>query len=149
MAGEEVRFMVRIEVVYQGGLRCQATHGPSGQNLLTDAPLDNHGKGESFSPTDLVAAALATCIPTIMGIYAEREGISLDGLRIRVDKIMSAAPPRRIARCELSITMPAGLSAKQRRALECCVQDCPVRRSMHPDVELPVSFRYPDEPHPG
>jgi putative redox protein len=136
--------MVHIDVVYQGRLRCEATHGPSGETLMTDAPLDNHGRGEFFSPTDLVATALATCIPTIMAIYAEREGISLEGLRIGVDKIMTSAPPRRIARCELSITMPAGLSPNQRKALENCVQNCPVRRSMHPEVELPVSFHYPD-----
>ena len=90
--------MVQINVTYQGGLRCQAVHGPSGTTLVTDAPVDNHGKGESFSPTDLVATALGACIPTVMGIVAEREKIDLTGMRVTVQKEMSAEPPRRIAR---------------------------------------------------
>ena len=136
--------MVEIEVEYEGGLRCRATHGPSGKTLTTDAPVDNHGKGETFSPTDLAATALGACILTIMGIYAEREGIALAGLKAHVGKVMSSDLPRRIARCQIVITMPAGLSAKHRQVLERCVETCPVRQSLKTEIEVPVEFRYPD-----
>lgn len=136
--------MVRIDIDYKGGLRCRATHGPSGQTLITDAPVDNQGKGESFSPTDLAATALGACVLTIMGIYAQREGISLEGLKAKVGKIMSSDAPRRIARVELEFTMPAGLDARRRQALEECAETCPVRRSIHPQIEVPITFRYPD-----
>ena len=136
--------MVEIDVEYEGGLRCRAIHGPSGKTLTTDAPVDNHGQGESFSPTDLAATALGACILTIMGIYAEREGIPLDGLKAHVGKVMSTDPPRRIARCEITITMPAGLNPRHRKALECCAETCPVRQSLKTEIEVPVEFRYPD-----
>jgi len=135
--------MVQIEVVYQGTLRCQATHGPSGQTLLTDAPADNHGKGETFSPTDLVATALGTCISTIMGIVAERERIDLDGLKIAVQKEMSAEPPRRIARLSARIVFPRPLDPKQRAKLEACAKACPVHQTLLGRVEMPVEFVYP------
>jgi putative redox protein len=135
--------MVRIDVAYQGGLRCQATHGPSGQKLVTDAPVDNHGKGESFSPTDLVATALGTCISTVMGIVAEREKIDLTGLRITVQKEMSAEPPRRIARLITRIEMPAGLTEQQRSKLEKTAYTCPVHQTLQGKVDLPIEFVYP------
>ena len=90
--------MVTITVNYEGNLRCKATHGPSGTTLITDAPTDNHGKGESFSPTDLVATALPACVLTIMGIAAQKHGLNLEGMSAVTTKEMSAAPPRRIAR---------------------------------------------------
>ena len=135
--------MVRIDVAYQGGLRCEATHGPSGQTLITDAPADNHGKGESFSPTDLVATALGTCIATIMGIVAEREKIDLTGLRITVQKEMSAEPPRRIARLITRIEMPKGLTEQQRAKLEKTAHTCPVHQTLQGKVDMPVEFVYP------
>jgi putative redox protein len=135
--------MVRIDVAYQGGLRCEATHGPSGQTLITDAPADNHGKGESFSPTDLVATALGTCIATIMGIVAEREKIDLTGLRITVQKEMSAEPPRRIARLVTRIEMPKGLTEQQRAKLEKTAHTCPVHQTLQGKVDMPVEFVYP------
>jgi putative redox protein len=135
--------MVRIDIDYESGLRCQAVHGPSGMALTTDAPVDNQGRGEAFSPTDLAATALGTCVATIMGIYAEREGFSLRGMKIVVEKTMSADQPRRITRVEMAFTMPPGLSEKHRRALENCVETCPVRRSLHPAIEVPVRFNYP------
>ena len=135
--------MVRIDVAYQGGLRCQATHGPSGQTLITDAPADNHGKGESFSPTDLVATALGTCIATIMGIVAERDKIDLTGLRITVQKEMSAEPPRRIARLITRIEMPKGLTEQQRAKLEKTAHTCPVHQTLQGKVDMPVEFVYP------
>lgn len=135
--------MVQIDVTYQGGLRCQAVHGPSKTTLVTDAPVDNQGKGESFSPTDLVATALGTCIFTIMGIVAEREKIDLVGLRITVQKEMSAEPPRRIARLTVRIQMPAGLDAQQKAKLERAAHTCPVHQTLHGNVEMPIEFVYP------
>jgi putative redox protein len=135
--------MVRIDVAYQGGLRCEAAHGPSGQTLITDAPVDNHGKGESFSPTDLVATALGTCIATIMGIVAERDKIDLTGLRITVQKEMSAEPPRRIARLVTRIEMPKGLTEQQRAKLEKTAHTCPVHQTLQGKVDMPVEFVYP------
>jgi len=135
--------MVQIDVTYQGGLRCQAVHGPSGQKLVTDAPVDNHGKGESFSPTDLVATALGACIPTIMGIVAEREKIDLTSMRITVQKEMSAEPPRRIAKLTTQIVMPKGLTEQQRTKLEKAAYTCPVHQTLHGNVELPIEFVYP------
>ncbi|MBP1775715.1 MAG: OsmC-like protein [candidate division NC10 bacterium] len=134
--------MVRIDVSYQGGLRCEAVHGPSGTKLVTDAPVDNHGKGESFSPTDLVATALGTCISTIMGIVAEREKINLGGLRIAVQKEMSADPPRRIARLVTRIVMPQGLTEQQRAKLEKAAHTCPVHRTLQGNVDMPIEFVY-------
>jgi putative redox protein len=135
--------MVRIDVTYQGGLRCEATHGPSSQKLVTDAPVDNHGKGESFSPTDLVATALGTCIATIMGIVAERDKIDLTGLRITVRKEISAEPPRRIARLITRIEMPKGLTEQQRAKLEKTAHTCPVHQTLQGKVDMPVEFVYP------
>ena len=135
--------MVRIEVKYQGELRCEAIHGPSGTKLVTDAPVDNHGKGESFSPTDLVATALGTCIPTIMGIVAEREKINLTGLSVTVQKEMSAEPPRRIARLATRIVMPKGLTDQQKAKLEKAAHTCPVHQTLHGNVEMPIEFVYP------
>ncbi len=135
--------MVQIDVTYQGGLRCQAVHGPSKTILVTDAPVDNHGKGESFSPTDLVATALGTCIPTIMGILAEREKIDLTGLSVTVHKEMSAEPPRRIARLATRIVMPKGLTDQQKVKLEKAAYTCPVHQTLQGKVELPIEFVYP------
>jgi len=135
--------MVQIDITYQGGLRCEAVHGPSGTKLVTDAPVDNHGKGESFSPTDLVATALGACIPTIMGIVAEREQIDLRGMRITVLKEMSAELPRRIAKLTTRIVMPAGLTEQQKVKLEKVAYTCPVHQTLHHNVEMPVEFVYP------
>ncbi len=135
--------MVQIDVTYQGGLRCRAVHGPSGTELVTDAPVDNHGKGESFSPTDLVATALGVCIPTIMGIVAEREKIDLTSLRITVQKEMSAEPPRRIAKLTTRIVMPEGLTEQQRAKLEKVAHTCPVHQTLQGKVDMPIEFVYP------
>ena len=98
--------MVTLTTTYEGGLRCRASHGPSGTTLVTDAPIDNHGKGESFSPTDLVAAALGGCMMTIMGIVADRHGLDLAGMTAETVKVMSDSPPRRIASLKTRITIP-------------------------------------------
>ncbi|MEM7010343.1 MAG: OsmC family protein [Verrucomicrobiota bacterium] len=134
--------MVQIDVTYEGGLRCSATHGPSGEKLFTDAPVDNHGKGESFSPTDLCATALATCMPTVIGIFAERHDIDLKGMTVRVGKIMTAEPPRRIAKLELEINVPIAEDHKHREALERAALTCPVHKSLLAEIEIPVKFNW-------
>lgn len=135
--------MVQIDVTYQGELRCDAQHGPSGTHLVTDAPVDNRGKGQSFSPTDLVATALGTCIPTIMAMVAEREKIDLTGVKITVQKEMAAAPPRRIAKLTTRIVMPAGLTDAQKAKLEKAAHTCPVHQTLQGNVEMPIEFIYP------
>jgi putative redox protein len=105
--------------------------------------VDNHGKGERFSPTDLVATALGTCILTIMGMVAEREKIDLTGMRISVQKEMSAQPPRKIAKLTTRIVMPVGLTEQQRAKLEKAAHTCPVHQTLDGNVELPIEFVYP------
>tara|TARA_R110000850_G_scaffold249163_7_gene374090 strand:+ start:1519 stop:1929 length:411 start_codon:yes stop_codon:yes gene_type:complete len=132
--------MVEINVVYEGTLRCSATHGPSGSTLETDAPVDNHGRGERYSPTDLVASALGTCMVTIMGIYAQNHDIDLTGTKVHVEKHMSAGLPRTIARLTTQITVPLPEDHPHRSAVEKAGLTCPVHLSLHPDVEKPVVF---------
>lgn len=127
---------VRISVGYYGELHCEAVHGPSQAQLQTDAPADNEGRGEAFSPTDLVATALGTCILTTMGIVARREGIAIEGSTATVDKEMTAQPPRRIARLTVQVQMAIPRSADPQGVLEPIATKCPVSRSLHPDVEL-------------
>lgn len=136
--------MVEVHIQYLGELRCEAEHAPSRTTILTDAPVDNHGRGEAFSPTDLVATALGTCIVTTMGIFAQRHGIELRGTKITVQKEMTSVPPRRIARlaCELSLPLPA--SHPHREALERAAHTCPVHQSLHPEVEKPIRFLWAD-----
>ena len=132
--------MVEIRVRYEGDLHCVAVHGPSNASFATDAPVDNQGRGESFSPTDLVATALGSCMLTTMGILAEREGWTLDGARARVEKHMVAEPSRRVGRLVVELSMPAGLPADSRAPLERAARGCPVRESLHPDVALELSI---------
>ena len=135
-------FMVKISIRYEGGLRCKAEHGPSGQKLFTDAPVDNHGKGESFSPTDLVATALGSCMATIMGIVAERHQLDLAGMKIEVTKEMSKYSPRRIARLATVIDVPLPANHADREILERAALTCPVHQSLHPEIEKPLDFRW-------
>lgn len=134
--------MVEIDIVYNGELRCLATHQPSGTVLATDAPKDNHGKGESFSPTDLVATALGTCILTMMGIAAQSMQIDLSGTKVVVRKEMVAKPIRRIGTLAVTIDVPLSLGEAQRQKLIHVAMTCPVHKSMHPDVQLPIEFRW-------
>lgn len=133
---------VRIDSVYRGDLRVASTHAPSGVSLVTDAPVDNHGKGESFSPTDLVATALANCMATIMGVKARSLGVTLDGMTLSVEKIMSAEPPRRIAALPVTITVPVKLTEEQKRSLVAAAEACPVAKSLHPDVRKSVVWKW-------
>jgi putative redox protein len=137
---------VQIDITYTGDLRCQAVHRPSQSTLTTDAPVDNGGKGELFSPTDLVAAALGTCLVTIMGKVAQRHGWDLNGTRVHVVKEMAAAPARRIGTLRTTITLPPGRKwlAEDRQRLEKAAQTCPVKESLHPDVQMPMEFVYPE-----
>jgi putative redox protein len=136
--------MVNFTVVYQGGLRCEAVHGPSATTLVTDAPKDNQGQGASFSPTDLTATALATCICTTMAIQTRADGIVLDGIRAEVEKHMTSTPPRRIARLVVKLDMPAGIPLLSRIKLERIAHACPVALSLHPEVVQEIGFNYPD-----
>jgi len=136
--------MVQIDLCYQGGLRCIAVHQPSQQSLITDAPVDNHGKGEYFSPTDLVATALGSCLATVMGIIADREGIDLAGLKITVKKEMTAVPRRRIGKLTVRVVFPVPLSETQKAKMEKVALYCPVHESLNPDIETPIEFIYPE-----
>ncbi|MEM7199757.1 MAG: OsmC family protein [Planctomycetota bacterium] len=132
---------VTISVRYEGGLRCTARHGPSDTALTTDAPVDNQGRGESFSPTDLVATAFATCTMTIMGIVAERDGLPVTGIAAEVEKHM-AADPRRIAALPLTLRVSGPLDEAQRSALETAARGCPVCHSLSPDIRCEIRFEY-------
>jgi putative redox protein len=132
--------MVAIQFEYQGDLHCQAVHGPSGTVLTTDAPKDNQGRGESFSPTDLVATALGTCILTVMGMTARALHIDFAGTTATVEKEMVNAPVRRIDRLSVKINIPHQVSEAHRKTLEKAAHTCPVHQSLHPDVQKPIEF---------
>lgn len=134
--------MVKIDVRYSGQLHCDAKHGPSGAVISTDAPVDNNGKGEAFSPTDLVAAALGTCMLTVMGIVAEKKGIDLGAATASVEKEMSVDLPRRIVKLTMVITVPLPGDHAERGALEAAALNCPVYHSVHADLDKAVSFRW-------
>ncbi len=133
--------MVKSTALYQGKKHCELTHEPSGSKIETDAPKDNNGLGERFSPTDLMGAALASCALTTMAIFAERDGLSIEGAKAEVTKEMTDKP-RKIASLTLNITLPASLPEHERSKLEQIAQTCPVHRSLHPDVKIPMSFKY-------
>ncbi len=132
--------IVEINVTYQGGLRTRAIHGPSKNELVTDAPVDNMGKGESFSPTDLVATALASCIATTIGIVAQRKGIEVTGMRVRTEKHMSTDSPRRIVRLPTTVWLPLPPNHSERALFENTAHGCPVHQSVRPEIEIPIEF---------
>jgi uncharacterized OsmC-like protein len=134
--------MVTISATYDGGLRCTATHDPSGLKIFTDAPVDNHGKGESFSPTDLVATAVANCMMTVMGIAAERHGVDLRGTEVTIGKEMSGDAPRRIVGLRSVMTVPLPADHPQRALLEAAAKSCPVKQSLSPEIDSTVEFRW-------
>ncbi len=131
------------QIIYKGELRTAATHLQSGSLIETDAPTDNQGKGELFSPTDLVATALGACMITTMGIKARTMDIVLDGTRLDVTKVM-ASDPRRISKIIVHLFFPASLQLddKQKEILERTARTCPVERTLHPDVELDMQFNW-------
>lgn len=130
-------------VIYKGELRTAATHLKSGTVIETDAPTDNQGKGARFSPTDLVATVLASCMATIMGIYARTHGISIEGARMEVEKIMTP-PPRKIGEIKVDLYFPDATTyeQKQKTALEHAALTCPVYLSLHPDIKKTVTFHW-------
>lgn len=134
--------MVEIDLIYNGGLRSTAIHKPSGTTLETDAPVDNMGRGERFSPTDLLATALGSCMLTIMGIVANREQIDLAGAKVNVQKVMTTTAPRKVAKLTVTFDLPGGLSNVQRQKLENAAHTCPVHRSLHPDVQIVTTFNW-------
>ena len=134
--------MVRIEARYEGDLRCRAVHGPSETVVLTDAPTDNHGRGESFSPTDLVATALGTCMVTTMGIAAQKHGIAFEGSRVSVVKHMTAKPVRRIGRLDVHIDVVGEHTEAERDRLESAARGCPVAVSLGADVEVALEIQW-------
>ena len=135
---------VEITGEYVGQLGVVATHGPSGAKLTTDAPTDNGGKGESFSPTDLVATALGTCVLTIIGLIAERHDIDLKGTTVHVTKEMITSPIRRVGGLRTVVTIPAGRvdDPEMRQRMEAAANKCPVHKSLHPDIDAPIEFVY-------
>lgn len=132
---------VEIHGDYAGGLKMTLKHGPSGTEIRTAAPVDNQGDGSSYSPTDLVAAALGACAVTTMAIRANKEGIPFTGAEFFVEKHMRSGP-RRIDRLPLRIRMPASLSAPQRELLEEAARTCPVDQSLLPEIEREMTFEY-------
>jgi len=134
--------MVEIHVDYEGELHCNALHLPSGNRLVTDAPVDNNGRGEAFSPTDLVATALGACMATVIGIVARRKEIPVEGMKVAVRKFMSEDLPRRIARLELDLEMPLPGDHPDRALLESTARGCPVHHSIHPDIEVVMNWKW-------
>ena len=134
--------MVAIELEYQGDLHCSAVHGPSGTVLTTDAPKDNQGRGESFSPTDLVATALGSCMLSVMGIMARSLDLDIAGTTATVEKEMANAPVRMIHRLTVNIHVPQPVSEENKQRLERAAHTCPVHKSLHPDVQTLVQFTW-------
>ena len=133
--------MVHIDIIYKGNLRCTSIHQPSNCQLITDAPVDNHGKGESFSPTDLVATALGSCMATIMGIVADRDGLDLSGMTISVDKDMVADPHRRIGTLFVKITAK-GIDKIHHEKLRNAALSCPVAQSINPKIKVDLTMEW-------
>jgi len=134
--------MVEIKLTYEGDLHCSAVHKPSGNTLVTDAPVDNQGRGEAFSPTDLVATALASCVATVVGIVARRKELGIEGMTVVVRKYMSDDQPRRISRLELDIEIPLPASHPDRKVLESAARGCPVHHSIHPDIDVVMHWEW-------
>jgi|SRR5688572_4887571 len=138
--------MVKSTGIYKGGYNCELTHGPSGQVIETDAPKDNQGRGEAFSPTDLTAASLASCMVTTMAIAAKlRLDTDIPGVRWEVTKEMSADKPRRIIRLAVEIWLPFSKAMDPTGVLEAAALNCPVHHSLHPSVDRPVKFHWQGE----
>ncbi len=133
--------MVKVSATYMGEKHCQALHEPSQSIIETDAPKDNQGRGEKFSPTDLIATSLATCILTTVAIVGEKEGINLKNSTISVEKEMST-DPRRIKSLQTIFNLPRSVPAEFRKKLEFAAANCPVKKSIHPDINTAIQFLY-------
>ncbi len=135
--------MTKMKTIYKGNLRTEITHEQSGTKIITDAPLDNHGKGESFSPTDLFASSLGSCMLTIMGISAQNYGFNIDGTTIETEKIMGTEP-RRVVEIKIVITFPSdnNYTDKEKKIIEMAAKSCPVANSLHPEIKKNIIFKY-------
>ena len=135
--------MTKMLTIYKGNLRNEVTHLQSGTKILTDAPLDNHGKGESFSPTDLLASSLGCCMLTIMGISAQSYGFTLEGTKVETEKIMGT-DPRRVIEIKIDFHFPEGsnFTPQQKRIIESAAKTCPVANSLHPDLKKTINFNW-------
>ena len=134
--------MATITTIYKGDLRTEATHNQSGNTLITDAPIDNHGKGEAFSPTDLFSTSLGSCMLTIMGLAANTHGFSIDGTRVETQKIMGT-DPRRVAELVVDLYLPPNAyTDREKRIIEAAAASCPVAQSLHPETKKTITFHY-------
>jgi len=133
---------VRMDVVYEGNLHCTLTHAPSGSRIVTDAPTDNRGKGEAFSPTDLLGASLGSCMLTTMAIVAQDRGWNMDGATASVVKEMGSVPRRHVAKLTVGITLPKSLDEHARTVLERTAHTCPTHTSLGELTKVDLSFRY-------
>jgi putative redox protein len=132
--------MATVETTYLGDLRTENTHVQSGTKILTDAPTDNLGKGQAFSPTDLLAVALGTCMLTTIGIKTRNSGLNIDGAKCSVTKVMTSAPPRKVAELQIKLKFPQQYTAEQQKLIEELCLSCPVYLSLHPDMAKTVDF---------
>ena len=130
--------------IYSGDLRTESVHTQSGETYITDAPVDNEGKGEAFSPTDIVASALANCMLTIMGIVSKRKGLIIKGTEAKVEKVMGTEP-RRIKEIKIDFYLPSNFSQNQRKLLEKAAINCPVAKSLSTDLTQTIKFHYPSD----
>lgn len=136
--------MATVETKYLGELRTESVHMQSRSKLITDAPTDNNGKGEAFSPTDLLATAYGACVLTIMGMSAKTHGFNIDGTQVKTEKVMGTNP-RRIVELIAEFTLPHNnYSAKERKIIELVAKECPVFNSLHPEMKKTVTFKYSD-----
>lgn len=133
--------METVRTKYLGDLRTEATHVRSGEKIITDAPVDNQGKGVFFSPTDLLAASLGSCMLTIMGIAARTHGFNIDGTEVKITKVMGTNP-RRVVEIVVELNFPTSYSAKEMKIIELSAKECPVANSLHPDLKQTVIFNY-------
>ena len=134
--------MTQIEVFYEGNLRTRCIHSDNGKEIVTDVPKESMGKGEMFSPTDLLAAALGSCVTTLMGLTGSRLKVSLEGLRITVQKEMAALPSRRIGRLVVHVYCPQTFDADICQKLEAAGSHCPVHQSLHPEIRQEFFFHW-------
>lgn len=134
--------MVEVRIDYEGQLRCTSQHMPSSTKVETDAPVDNQGRGESFSPTDLVATALGSCMATVIGITAHHRNVDVRGMRVVVQKEMSADLPRRISKVVVEMFMPLNESHPDKKILQSAALSCPVQHSIHPDIEVDLTWHW-------
>lgn len=136
--------MTKMRTTYIGDLKTEAVHLKSGSKIITEAPEDNNGKGEKFSPTDLFATSLGSCMLTIMGISAQAHNFSIEGTRVEVEKIM-AANPRRVSEIKLEIHLPRNdYTDREMRLIKAAIKTCPVANSIHPDIIKTISYHFPE-----